>query len=102
MGLINAFSMYFLGVLSQVYYKAGKEEVRMNKQLGGMVSRLIISQSAYTYMTGGDDLPLTKEMLLERINKSLDQSGNDKLDKMEQVRLAEIVMNALDPEGSGE
>jgi hypothetical protein len=105
--LVKWLAIYLLGALSNVYYKAGKEEVLLKKQLAGFVSRMIISQSAYTSVTGGEGTPLTKDMLLERIHQSVSalqekvsrDAGN--LSFPEQIRLAEIVMDAMDPDGGG-
>merc|ERR1712151_353974 len=60
--IVNALAVYFLGALSDVYWKAGKEEVFLFKQLAGFVSRMITVQSSYAAVTGGDATPLTKEM----------------------------------------
>lgn len=93
--VINYVSVYLLGALSDVYRKACKEEVSLNSQIAGFGARMIIAQAVYSWVTDGDDWPLRKGLLLERIQKCLEHSGQDALDEQEQIRLAELVVHAL-------
>lgn len=100
--IINMLAVYFLGALSEVYRKADKEEVSLSSQLAGFVTRMITAQAAYALVTGGDDKPMTKHMLLERIKMCMENCGQQDLDEQEQIRLTELVMHALDKAGDGD
>jgi len=100
--IMNNFTMYLLGGLSEVYFKASREEVSMQAGLSAFVTRMIMAQNAFKSVTGGEEHPLTKEMLLERIQQGVDSSGKDSLDPEEQVRLTEIVMHAIDEHSTGD
>lgn len=120
--IIQEIAISFLGALSSVYSKADNQEIVVFNQLAGFVARMITAQTAFTNITGGDDAPMTKEMLLERIDTCMTdkavydprtpstamyRAGSDlsvereEMSQDDRIRLADIVMSAMDRGGDG-
>jgi len=102
LAVISVLSMYLLGPLSKVYYAADKQNMRIADEVVGLVSRMVTASYAFRHVANEDQI-ITPERLLLEIQRGFGEKDSEhKLTEIEQVRLAELVFERLDKDGSGQ
>jgi len=97
--LISYLAMYCLGPVSNIYYEADKQHMRIHDELTGTTFRILSYVNTFRSLANGKD-GLSKSIVLEEVRALFEYTDILSLEKQE--RLADLIFQKVAKEGSSE